>query len=211
MSAPTASAACTGTARDVQNLSRPPARGSRSLHPDLVRCPRGILPPQRPAAATAPTTTGARGLGGGLRRRAVRAPAAGGPLAEHGRHARRQHRHLQVALDARRRPVVVVAAIDNLIKGTAGAASSPPTSLSACPRPPAFPRGSRTVSVTAPLGFGPQASLPGSSPRARPTSRWWSTTARDAAAGGLHEQPVKAAPVCGRSRSCADGALDASC
>ena len=45
---------------------------------------------------------------------------------------------LQVAVDPDAGRLVVVAAVDNLTKGTGGAASSAPTSPSACPRPPAF-------------------------------------------------------------------------
>ena len=44
--------------------------------------------------------------------------------------------HLQVALDERGGRVIVVAAMDNLTKGTAVAACSAPTWPWGCPRPP---------------------------------------------------------------------------
>ena len=66
--------------------------------------------------------------------------------------------------------VVVVAAIDNLVKGTAGGAVQSLTSRSAWPRPTGLPiDGSRTVSVTAPgRASGPPASPPASRPAGAP-------------------------------------------
>ena len=76
----------------VQNLSVAAGRTvAVSFTPVLAPLPRGIL-----ATCTAPTTASTaevvRGLRQGLRRRAVRAPAARGRLAEHRRHARGEHR-----------------------------------------------------------------------------------------------------------------------
>ena len=86
--------------------------------------PRGILATctAAPASRHRPGDR-ARGLGDGLRRRALRPRAARGPLAR----ARpsvvgSNHVQLQVAVDERLGRVVVVSAIDNLTKGTAGAA-----------------------------------------------------------------------------------------
>ena len=76
----------------IQNLSVAAGRTvAVSFTPVLAPLPRGIL-----ATCTAPTDgvrgRGRRGLREGLRRRAVRAPAARRRLAEHGRHARGEHR-----------------------------------------------------------------------------------------------------------------------
>ena len=107
----------------IQNLSlatEQPVR--RQLHPaagpDAPRHPRHLL---REARARPDAEPPAR-LRQGLRRRAVRPPAARGPVAHDGADARRQHRRPA----GRRRPdagrLVAVAAVDNLTKGTAAAA-----------------------------------------------------------------------------------------
>ena len=94
-----------------------------SFTPTLAPMPRGIL--ATCTARVAPGTDAgrrARGLGAGLRRRAVRAPAAAGTWPSTGSVLGSNAVHLQVVVDERVGRVVVVAAVDNLTKGTAGAA-----------------------------------------------------------------------------------------
>ena len=93
-----------------------------SFTPMLVPMSRGIL-----ATCTAPTTgrrgRRPRGVREGLRRRAVRAAAA---ARGSGRRPRptlgANTAHVQVTVDEAAGRLVAVAAIDNLAKGTAGAA-----------------------------------------------------------------------------------------
>ena len=89
----TASAGCTGTRRrSCRTCPRPPAGPvSVSFTPVLAPMPRGIL-----ASCSAPLVRRRgdrpRDLREGLRRRAVRAPAARGRVAQHRGHPGRQHR-----------------------------------------------------------------------------------------------------------------------
>ena len=91
----TRSAARTGTSPRSSRTSASPARATSrvSFTPTLVPMARGIL-----ATATARLVArrrpggGPRRLGGRVRGRAVRAPAARGPVADDGRDARREHR-----------------------------------------------------------------------------------------------------------------------
>ena len=96
-----------------------------------------------------------RGVGSRLRRRDLRAAAAGGRVPAHRRCARREHR---ARSDSRStgpaNRVVVVTAVDNLVKGTAGAAIQSMNIALGLPeghRP--HRERSRTVSVTAAEGF----------------------------------------------------------
>ena len=145
----------------------------------------------------------------GVRRRALRPPAARGPVAADRRRAR------AATSSTCRSPstsapagVVAVAAIDNLTKGTAGGAVQ-----CAQPRPrparddrPADRRGSRRERHRRRPASAPPASPPGSSPAAAPTSRSSSTTGPTTRRRRLHRRNrVEAAPVTWSRQVLADG------
>ena len=164
-----------------QNLSRPPgAPVTVSFTPTLAPMPRGILATCTARATPGTTADGRpRGLGTGLRRRAVRAPAARGPVAAHRPTcSAATPSHLQVALDERAGRVVVVSAVDNLTKGTAGGRRAVPEPR---PRPArddrAADRRGRTVSSHRRRhGFRASGVTAGLKPAAAPTWPSSSTT-----------------------------------
>ena len=105
---------------------------------------------------------------------------------------------LQVAVDPTRGRVVVVAAIDNLTKGTAGAAVQCLNLALGLPETTGLPTvGSRPVSVTAAAGLpGRRGHRRAQGLRAARRRRSSSTTARRRAAAGVFTtNRVKAAPV----------------
>ncbi len=124
---PTPSAVRTATSRrSSRNLrSAGGRRRARLLHARPRAHARGIL-----ATTTAPLvprrhrSRRPRGLGADLRRRAVRGQAAapGGQWPTTAATAGANTALVQVAVDARAGTVVTVCALDNLVKGTAGAA-----------------------------------------------------------------------------------------
>ncbi len=122
----------------VQNLRSAGAdEVSISFTPTLVPMARGILPrPPRPdrrrRGRPRPRTRR-------LRRRAVRAPAARGRLADDGRRARLEQRVRPGRRRRARGRLVTVTAIDNLVKGTAGGAIQSMNLALACPRPAGLP------------------------------------------------------------------------
>ena len=109
----------------IQNLSQAAGHAvSVSFTPTLVPMSRGIL--ATCSAKLTPGTDAERRPGRlreGLRRRAVRPPAARGAVADDRRRCSAPTPcALQVAVDADAGRLVVVAAVDNLTKGTGGAA-----------------------------------------------------------------------------------------
>ena len=107
----------------VQNLSRPPEARSRvSFTPVLVPMSRGILATVSAPARGGSASTTSAGLREGLRRRAVRSSVTEGQWPTTASTLGANTVLLQVALDQAAGRVVVVGAVDNLTKGTAGAA-----------------------------------------------------------------------------------------
>ena len=139
----TPSAACTGTSpRSHRRCAGP---GASDAHPvvharhraDVARHPRDL---DRTDHAGHGCRDRSRGVGGRLRRRAVRAAAARGPVPAHRRRARREHR----AHGARGRRASRTASSSSPRSTTSSRAprvppSSPPTSRSDSPNRPAFP------------------------------------------------------------------------
>ena len=127
----------------IQNLSA--AAGEPvtvSFTPTLAPMPRGILATCSAKAKPGVTRRGRPGrVREGLRRRAVRPPAARGAVARHRVGLRLQRRARPGRLRRVRRPVIAISAIDNLTKGTAGGAvQSMNIALGLPEEPRAFPR-----------------------------------------------------------------------
>ena len=178
-----------------QNLSRRSRRaGHRLVHPDpradAARHPRDLHREARAPGADAEAVREA--WRDGIRRRAVRPPAARGQWPTHGRGAR------QRTTCSSRSPSTSGSAgssssraIDNLTKGTAGAAVQSMNLALGLPETRACrsqeSRRERHNGRNA--ASGPPASPPGSRRAARPTWRSSSTTARPPRRRGVHQQP----------------------
>ena len=94
-----------------------------SFTPVLAPMPRGILATMhRPARRDAPRRSCATALHAAYDDEPFVHVLPDGQLAGHRRHGRQQRVHLQVAADSHSGRAVVVAALDNLVKGAAGQA-----------------------------------------------------------------------------------------
>ena len=200
-----------------RDRAEPRARRGRaglavSFTPTLAPMARGILAtaPRRCGPATTPEQL-RDAWRGRLRRRAVRAPAARGPVARTSDDLGANTAHLQLARRRVGRPGRLVAAIDNLIKGTAGGAIQSTNLALGLPRDRRPPdRRSRPVSDTSRSG------LPGRRRHRRPQGERQAgprprrqRRPRPPAAAVFTSNRVVAAPVVWSRQVVADGALDA--